>query len=62
MATTYYVNKSGSNANNGTTPTLAKLTITAGVALMATGDSLVVGSGFYNETITTQPQFVHIGR
>ena len=51
MATTYYVNKSGSNANNGTTPTLAKLTITAGVALMATGDSLVVGSGLYNEYV-----------
>jgi len=49
---TYYVNKSGSNANNGTTPTLAKLTIAAGLALTANGDTLIVGSGSYNERIT----------
>lgn len=49
---TYYVNKSGSDANNGTTPTLAKVTIQAGLNLMATGDSLVVGSGSYAERVT----------
>lgn len=52
MATTYYTNKSGSDANNGTTPTLAKLTVQAGLTLCASGDTLIVGSGFYNERAT----------
>ncbi|MFA6065259.1 MAG: hypothetical protein WCW44_04885 [archaeon] len=46
---TYYVNKSGDNANNGTTAALAKLTIQAGINLLATNDTLIVGSGLYNE-------------
>ena len=47
----FYVNKSGSNANNGTTPTLAKLTIAVGLALCANGDTLIVGSGSYSERL-----------
>lgn len=49
---TYYVNKSGSAGNNGTTVALAKLTIAQGIALTSNGDTVVVGSGSYNERIT----------
>jgi hypothetical protein len=49
---TYYVNKSGSDSNNGTTPTLAKLTIGAAIYTAASGDSIIVGSGSYNERIS----------
>ncbi|MFA6065242.1 MAG: hypothetical protein WC746_05360 [archaeon] len=53
-----YVNKSGSNTYDGTSQifvsgtTGPKLTIQAGITAMATGDSLIVGSGSYNERIT----------
>jgi hypothetical protein len=49
---TYYVNKSGSSGNNGTTPALAKLTIAQGMALCTTGDTVIVGSGTYAERIS----------
>jgi len=39
-------------ASTGTTPALAKLTIQAGIGLMATGDTLVVGAGIYYERIS----------
>jgi hypothetical protein len=59
--TTYYVNKSGSNSNNGTTPALAKLTIQAGLNLCATtGDSVVVGSGSYSEFITVSNKQINL--
>ncbi|MFA6065257.1 MAG: hypothetical protein WCW44_04875 [archaeon] len=55
---TYYVNKSGSDSNNGTTAALAKLTIQAGANLLTTtGDALVIGSGTYNEKITIPSTF-----
>jgi hypothetical protein len=49
---TYYVNKSGSNANNGTTVDLAKLTIQAAIGIATNADIIVVGSGFYNELLS----------
>jgi hypothetical protein len=50
---TYYVNKSGSDANSGADADNAKLTITGAIAVSGNDDSIIVGSGFYNETITT---------
>lgn len=49
---TFYVNKSGSDANNGSTPMLAKLTIQAAITAAANGDTVVVGSGSYNENLS----------
>lgn len=49
---TKYVNKSGNDSNDGSTTALAKLTIQAAVNAASSGDSIVVGSGFYNEKIT----------
>lgn len=50
----FFVRKSGSDANAGTSAGAAKLTITAGLALMAAGgaDTLYVGAGSYAETVT----------
>lgn len=48
---TLWVNKSGSDANNGSTAILAKLTIQAAVTASASNDTIVVGSGLYNETL-----------
>lgn len=48
--TTYYVRKTGSDANNGTNPSDdAKLTVAAGLALLSSGDILDVGAGTYAE-------------
>ena len=48
---TYYVSKSGSDANNGSTYALAFLTISK--ALLQTGNNtIIVGSGLYNEKLT----------
>jgi len=48
---TFYVNKSGDDANDGLTVDTAKLTIKAGMNLFVSGDTdyVVVGSGLYNE-------------
>jgi parallel beta-helix repeat protein len=60
FATTYYTAKlcSGgvappncSNSNNGTTRQTAELTIAAGIAHLASGDTLIIGDGTYTETI-----------
>lgn len=48
---TIYVNKSGSDANNGSTPTLAKLTMQAAYTAAVSGDTIIVGAGQYNEQI-----------
>lgn len=53
-ATTFYVSKSGNDSNSCTTAqstTLAneKLSITAGIACLASGDTLLVRTGTYNE-------------
>ena len=48
-----YVNKSGNDSNAFPySPSTGKLTIQAGVTLMLSGDSVIVGSGNYNEKIT----------
>ncbi len=47
-----YVNKSGSDANDGSTAALAKLTIQAMATAAATGDTIIVGSGSYNEKVS----------
>jgi hypothetical protein len=49
---TFYVATTGNDANNGTSPALAKLTITAGLALLAGGDTLIIGAGTYAEGIS----------
>jgi hypothetical protein len=56
-ATTYYVNKAGSDANScvtaqSATDANAKLTIAAGLGCLAAGDTLIVGSGTYAENVT----------
>jgi len=54
-AETYYVAKSGSNSNTcaqAKTATTAKLTIGAGTACLAAGDTLIIGSGTYAEGIS----------
>jgi len=48
-----YVNKSGSDSNNGFSSTSAKLTIQAGLsAATVSGTNVIVGSGAYNEKIS----------
>ena len=49
---TIYVSKSGSNVNNGSTYLLSKLTIQAAIIAATTGDSIIVGSGIYNEKLS----------
>lgn len=55
-AATYYVGKSGSNANSCATATSStagnrKLTIAAGISCLSSGDTLVIGDGTYTENI-----------
>ena len=55
-ATTYYVNKAGSDANScataqSATDANAKLTIAAGAACLSAGDTLSVGGGTYVESL-----------
>jgi len=49
---TIYVNKNGSDANNGSTAALAKVTISAGITAAGSGGTVIVGSGSYNELLT----------
>lgn len=50
---TYYVRKTGSDANAGTSAGAAKLTIQAAINVATTaGDTIYVGSGVYRETVT----------
>jgi len=49
---TIYVNKNGSDANNGSTAALAKVTISAGITAAGGGGTVIVGSGSYNELLT----------
>ena len=48
---TYYVSKSGNDANAGTSYALSKLTIQAALNL-GTGNTIIIGAGLYNEKIT----------
>ena len=49
---TWYVSKSGNNGNAGTSYALSKLTISAAISVSSSGDSIVVGSGVYNEYVS----------
>ncbi len=49
--TTYYVSKTGSDSNSGTTSAQPKLTIAAGVTLLSSGDQLMIGPGVYTESL-----------
>jgi len=50
---TYYVNKSGSDANAGTSAALAKLTIQAALNLITGGThTFIIGAGSYNEKLS----------
>jgi len=46
---TFYVNKSGNDADSGATRALAKLTIAAAITAAATGDTIMIGTGRYVE-------------
>src|SRR3990172_3485038 len=52
--TTYYVRKSGSDGNNGTSPATAWLTISKalGASGISSGDTAYIGPGVYRESIT----------
>jgi hypothetical protein len=52
IANTYFVGKHGNDANDGKTPSNAKLTIQAAVTAAAAGDTVLVYPGVYTETIT----------
>ena len=49
---TIFCSKSGSDANNGSTYALSKLTIGASITAAGSG-TVIIGSGLYNEKITT---------
>lgn len=52
LATTYYVRKSGNDANAGTSPATALLTIGAAAQKMIAGDSVWIGAGTYSEQVS----------
>lgn len=49
---TYYVRKTGNNANLGTSPAQAWLTIDYAASTVAAGDTVYIGAGQYNEGVT----------
>lgn len=49
--TTYYVNKSGSDSNNGLSAATAFLSMGAGYEAAVSGDDIIVGAGVYYESI-----------
>ncbi len=55
---TLYVAKNGNDSNTCLVATAPCLTITKGIAAMASGDTLVVGDGTYTESITNMPSGV----
>jgi hypothetical protein len=51
QATTYYVRKTGSDTNSGTSPIAAFQTIGAAAQTMIAGDSVWIGAGTYSEQV-----------
>ena len=51
-ASTYYVRKTGSDSNTGTSPAEAWLTIGKAGSTVAAGDTVYVGAGTYTESVT----------
>jgi chitinase len=51
QGTAYYVAKTGSNSNAGTSPSSAWLTISYAATHVAAGDTVYVGAGTYNESV-----------
>jgi len=49
---TIYVNKTGNDSNDGSTPALAKLTIGAALTAASNDDTIDIGAGTYSEEIT----------
>ena len=53
---TYYVSKSGNDANSGVSYALSKLTIQAAITTAgASTTTIIIGSGLYNEKLTITP-------
>src|SRR5260370_1104096 len=52
QATDYYVSKSGSDSNSGTSTNLSFLTIQKSASVMNAGDTCYMLSGTYRETVT----------
>ena len=52
VASTYFVRKTGSDANSGASPAAAWLTIGNAAATLVAGDRVYVGAGTYAESIT----------
>ncbi len=50
---TFYVRKSGNDANNGLSPAAAKLTYTAAYTAASSGDTIYIGAGVYREASLT---------
>jgi len=50
---TIFCSKSGSDANNGSTYVLSKLTIGASITAAGNSGTVIIGSGLYNEKIST---------
>ena len=48
-ATTYYVRKSGQDADSGVGPNIAFRTITKAASVVIAGDTVYVGAGIYTE-------------
>ena len=60
-ATTYYVAKTGSNTytcGQAQSQSTAKQTISAGIACMAGGDTLIIGDGTYDEQVVSLERYV----
>jgi len=55
-----YVRKSGSDANDGSTPALAKLTIQAMITAMSSGDTIWIGAGKYHEQLNNGAKMVYL--
>ena len=49
--TTYYVSKSGSNSNNGTSTGTPFLTISHAISQISAGDIIYIRAGIYHENI-----------